>query len=237
MDRKLPNLPGIYKITNIVNGKFYIGSAVNLRQRRNGHRYSFKKNTHYNKYFQRSYNKYGKESFTFNILLFCEKEELIRYEQFFIDTLKPEYNLSPAAGSNLGYKYTAEQRKNVADAIRRRPSPPPMSEENRELRRVGMLGKQNALGMEWSKEQRKELSKRAKKNWRRGVYMGLNAITWDGAFISPEGERSVNVHNLKKFCEENSISYSGLKRLFHGETSEYKGWTFVKEQKSMDRRQ
>ncbi|MHA1342378.1 MAG: GIY-YIG nuclease family protein [Promethearchaeota archaeon] len=66
---------GIYQILNKINNKIYIGSAVDLKQRKNSHFNTLDKNKHWNKYLQRSYNKYGKENFKFQILLYCNKKE------------------------------------------------------------------------------------------------------------------------------------------------------------------
>lgn len=101
---------GIYKIENIQNGKFYIGSAVTLNIRKNKHFNELKKNTHYNTYLQNSYNKYGLEAFEFLILEECNKEQLIEREQYYIDTLKPAYNICPIAYSTLGRIPTIETK-------------------------------------------------------------------------------------------------------------------------------
>lgn len=99
---------GIYKITNIKNNKSYIGSAVFLNKRKNHHFSSLNLNKHHSPYLQRTYNKYGKEIFKFEVLATCPKEYLIKLEQWFIDNLKPEYNTCKVAGSQLGYKHKKE---------------------------------------------------------------------------------------------------------------------------------
>ena len=99
---------GIYIITNIVNKKFYIGSAINLNKRRNQHFHYLRKNKHPNIYLQRSFNKYREENFEFNIIEFCNKEKLINREQYYIDTLKPNFNICKIAGSSIGRKVKLE---------------------------------------------------------------------------------------------------------------------------------
>ena len=64
----IQEVPGIYAITNIKNKKQYIGSSYNCRQRSYDHIAALKKNTHYSPHLQRSWNKYGEDSFTFVIL-------------------------------------------------------------------------------------------------------------------------------------------------------------------------
>lgn len=96
--------PGIYKITNIQNEKFYIGSTNNLSHRKSIHLYDLRNNRHKNIHLQRSYNKWGYENFTFEVLEECTVENLINREQFYLDTLKPQYNILKIAGSSLGIK-------------------------------------------------------------------------------------------------------------------------------------
>ncbi len=53
--------------------------------------------------------KYGFENFTFEILEFCEKGiNPISREQFYLELLKPEYNVLEQAGSSLGFKHSNE---------------------------------------------------------------------------------------------------------------------------------
>lgn len=101
---------GIYKIINLINNKIYIGSAINLKRREYEHFRMLEKNIHYNDYLQRSYNKYKQENFKFEIITLCNKEELINLEQYYIDTLKPEYNNCKTAGSMLGFKFSDESK-------------------------------------------------------------------------------------------------------------------------------
>lgn len=100
---------GIYKILNKVTGDFYIGSACKLERRKYEHFNLLTKNKHYNKFLQRSYNKY--KDFEFIILFNCEKEELLKTEQSYLDLLKPVYNLTPVAGSMLGFKFSEKTKK------------------------------------------------------------------------------------------------------------------------------
>ncbi len=50
--------------------------------------------------------KYGYSNFSFSILEYCDKEMVIKREQYFIDLIKPEYNLLKIAGSSAGYKHS-----------------------------------------------------------------------------------------------------------------------------------
>lgn len=50
--------------------------------------------------------KYGYSGFSLEILEYCEPSQALLKEQYYIDLLKPEYNINPVAGSSLGYKHT-----------------------------------------------------------------------------------------------------------------------------------
>jgi group I intron endonuclease len=58
----------IYQITNMVNGKYYIGSAGSFERRQWQHKYYLKRNTHKNPRLQAAWNKYGEEAFVFEVL-------------------------------------------------------------------------------------------------------------------------------------------------------------------------
>lgn len=81
----------IYKITNQLNGKFYIGmTRKKLKYRFNNHCYdALIRNS--NSYFHKAIRKYGKENFIIEEIEICDKN-LPDREVFWISSLKPEYN-------------------------------------------------------------------------------------------------------------------------------------------------
>jgi len=110
---------GIYVIENTKNGRRYVGSALRLNARWRDHRRGLENNRHHSRFMQRDWNKCGQDFFKFTILMFCEKESLIRNEQTFIDNLKPEYNSAPVAGSQLGFKMSDESKAKLSAAAKR----------------------------------------------------------------------------------------------------------------------
>lgn len=107
---------GIYKIENKINGKMYIGSSSKLNNRISEHFRLLNTNRHRNKYLQNSYIKYGRENFKFQILLYCDKKNLIYYEQCFMDScdFNMLYNIRKKADSNIGIKLSIETRKKLS---------------------------------------------------------------------------------------------------------------------------
>lgn len=59
---------GIYKIINVVNNKFYVGSAEDFTRRKRVHWWMLRRGNHANKHLQAAWLKYGEPAFTFVIV-------------------------------------------------------------------------------------------------------------------------------------------------------------------------
>lgn len=112
---------GIYAIYNSLKNKIYIGSSIDIYDRVFGdHINELKKDKHYNKYLQRSYNKYS-DYFYFVVLEKVSNVDfLIEREQYWMDYFdsynsKFGYNLTPTAGSMLGFKHSEETKKYISE--------------------------------------------------------------------------------------------------------------------------
>lgn len=80
---------GVYKITNTVNGKFYVGSSKDVEKRWLQHRNDLDANKHGNPYLQNAWNKYGCQNFKFQIIEECPLEVQFEREQFYLNKLNP----------------------------------------------------------------------------------------------------------------------------------------------------
>lgn len=112
---------GIYKITNIINNKVYVGSAVNMTYRFKTHKRLLKQNKHFNTHLQSSYNKYGKDNFKFEIIELISKDSLLERETFWISFMNANntnygYNKRLIVNSNLGIKLSEETRKKLSQS-------------------------------------------------------------------------------------------------------------------------
>jgi group I intron endonuclease len=110
---------GIYAITNMLNGKQYIGSSVYFPTRWSHHRKALRRGTHHAIPLQNAWNKYGEEAFTFTILELCSRNALIEREQHWLDTAKPEYNIALVADRpRQGRPWTEEERERIRAKVR-----------------------------------------------------------------------------------------------------------------------
>lgn len=111
-------LSGIYRINNSANGKFYVGSAVNISNRWCVHKHQLVRGSHHSKKLQRAWDKYGAEAFDIEILeVVADVNQLIASEQRWIDELGAAsvgYNVLAVAGSSLGFKYSQESKEKMA---------------------------------------------------------------------------------------------------------------------------
>jgi len=144
-------LSGVYAITNTVNGKLYIGSAINIQNRLQGHRHALKANRHHSQKLQRAWAKYGEAAFVFKPLMMCAPDMVLFYEQLFLDyfqTVDHGYNVLRTAGSRRGMKHSEETKAKLRAAHLGKI----MSPESREKMR------QNNLGRVVSEETRRKIS-------------------------------------------------------------------------------
>ena len=115
------NKSGIYLWTNIISGKTYVGSSINLSQR-------FKSYFTYshisdpkrsNSLIHRALIKYGYSNFQLEILEYCETTLCQQLEQHYIDLLQPEYNILKIAGSSKGFKHTEKALKKIQEFLKK----------------------------------------------------------------------------------------------------------------------
>jgi group I intron endonuclease len=114
---------GIYKIINVVNNKFYVGSAVNFSRRKARHFSELRHNKHKNRWLQASWNKHGESAFVFalveevqdkTLLLEAENRWLKEHVgkdycyNIGVDATAPMLGMSGEASPTWGYKHTPE---------------------------------------------------------------------------------------------------------------------------------
>lgn len=118
-------VPGIYKITNMCNGKVYIGQSINTYKRISAHKNSpFNPNSHnYDLPLYRAIRKYGIDNFKFEVIEKCERELLNEKEVYWIkfyDSTDPDkgYNIATGGEENQhGVLLTREQANEIKKTL------------------------------------------------------------------------------------------------------------------------
>ena len=135
---------GIYCIRCVPTGKVYVGQAVNLHKRLNNHQKRLEAGRSRHRYLQHAWDKYGSESFVFEMLEEVEPARLVEREGHFIKLFNASdpsrsFDFCPAAGSVLGVKHPPEY--GAAIAARRRGKP--LSAETRARIAAAGLGRRH----------------------------------------------------------------------------------------------
>src|ERR1039458_9186435 len=115
-------ISGIYKIINKANGKYYIGSSLDILERWYRHKLHLNRENHHNEYLQKSWKKYGANNFEFSIInefLCNNKEILLQLEQIYLNEAEKEkqncYNLVFVAG---GGDYGPLVREKISKSLK-----------------------------------------------------------------------------------------------------------------------
>jgi len=150
--------PGIYTISNNIDGKMYIGKAVNIHTRMSQHRLYLKKNKHSNEHLQRAWNKYGESAFKFELLVKCEEEHLYSEEHYWCNMLNVHneeigYNIVKFAGRTDGYKHDEVTKKKMSEHWKKKWNSMTEDEKNKSVLRTS----KSRLGMKNSKSHMKAI--------------------------------------------------------------------------------
>lgn len=137
---------GIYVWRNKINGKIYVGSSVNLSK------------TLVN-YFNESYLTslkefmiiykallvYGFDNFSLEILEHCDSSVVIEREQYYLDLLKPDYNILKITGSSLGFKHSLETKLKMKTRLHTKQVKDKIGAKNYKITPVVVFNKQTGL--------------------------------------------------------------------------------------------
>jgi len=201
----------IYKVTNIINGKIYIGQTTkSLKNRKRRH---IGRND--NLYFHRALNKYGKNSFKWEIICECENQDDLNEEEIYYIKKHNSYwkengyNLSLGGDGNGGLygeingMYGKNHSKESIEKMKRNRHGKCMGDDN-PMRRPEMIKWMKENNPMNNKESRDKIAEKLSKLWE---------------ITTPKGETLI-IRNLSDYCKNNNLPYSSMRR--NGKCK--KGW-------------
>lgn len=228
---------GIYKIICFRNRKFYIGSAKDIEYRWRKHKGLLRRNCHFNKYLQNSWNKHGEKAFVWEIVEVTGIDELISREQHWLDATKcylPKigFNTCRFAASSLGRPPSARCMEVISkDWFVISPSGQEFKVKN-----LARFCRDNCL----NRETLKAVGAGRGNSWKgwscrsasltvgewqklRSDYQTKNGKVKQWIVTDPNGTSKLIV-NLRHFCKENRLNPVGMRRVALGKYLQHKGW-------------
>lgn len=155
--RHIPiKVSGVYKITNNVDGRIYIGASHNIRKRLRAHLETLRRSEHPSSNLQTAYDEFGESAFSFEVLELCLADRTLEREQVWLTSTRcfePAigYNICDVAGPPPKLVYTPEMR----EAMSRRRKGVPKSADHR--KKIGEAHKGKAKSPEAIAKQREAL--------------------------------------------------------------------------------
>jgi group I intron endonuclease len=224
----LPRSSGVYRILCIPTSKFYIGGAVNLRDRWNRHRHALRHGRHVNCYLQQAWNKYGEESFEISVLEYVEAPDLLSSEQAWIDRSRCTdrsigFNIYAVAGSP-GDTH-AQVWEGFVD-----PSGSAVTITNLHAfcRKHG-LDYPSMFRLAAGNSKLKSYKGWTHRNSRR---QRAYVRTYEG-FIDPNGQPAGPITNLAAFCREHGLDNTHMVAVAHRRICTHRGWTHADGRRSL----
>jgi group I intron endonuclease len=174
---------GIYHIKNNVSGGVYYGRSIDVEDRLIHHKNELKRNIHRNKRLQNSWNKYGEEAFTFQLIWEEDADKLQELEGFVLEFMwgdKRLYNHHKLSyggfepGNKLGcFARSEETKRKMSEAFSGRV----FSEEHRQKISKSKTNKKASL----------ETKQKMSSARQRGSHpRAIKVVTPDGVFMCME---------------------------------------------------
>ena len=143
----------IYKIINVINNKFYVGSAINFEKRKARHLWRLRRGDHANKHLQAAWQKHGEQAFVFAIVqTVAENEDILAAENVWLfehvgkdycyniatDATAPQTGMFGDKNAMWGktFAHTEDAKQRIGAASKARVQ----SEEEKQKRRLTMKG-------------------------------------------------------------------------------------------------
>ena len=190
----------IYRVTNKINDKIYIGQTIKeLSKRKSAHE---SKANNPASHFHKAIRLYGKESFIWEVVEECNsKEEMDLKETFYIkqyDSINKGYNMTSGGEGTINRVCGLSTREKIS----RSKIGKPLSAKHKELLSSMRRGKSK------SKSHILSVAESKSKVWK---------ITFPDLHVE-------TIRNLSKFCRTHHINDNGMRLVANGSRKHHKGF-------------
>lgn len=208
----MANKGGIYKITNIINGRIYVGSTYMFKMRGPSHKNDLIANRHKNTFLQSDFNKCGAAAFIFEVLEMVEGDEKSRllceqkYLDQFFDSGKQCYNLEKTAGLSRKGRGNNRMYDPATD------------------------GRSGPKSQEWTDKMSAKMAELYKDPERLKQASNFSKKRWEGHSVNitvtnkNSGESVLIDKPLKTWCKERNVGYKAFHLMVRGKTKSSSGW-------------
>lgn len=220
----------VYKITNKINGHFYIGYTKLTIQKR----FKLHTKSKTNKMpIVCAIKKYGIDNFIIELMCeFDNKNDALNCEIQLIQELKPNYNVhfggtggamyGPMNGM-YGKKHTKEWLKNKSESMIGGNNPMFNKKHTDEVKKI--LSEMKRGHTPWNKGKTGVYSPETIVKFKQPkTEQHKNKLKKRYTFMSPLGEK-ISVFGLNEFCKSNNLNKGAMSEVWNGKRNSYKGWT------------
>jgi len=224
------NMSGIYQIKNLITSKIYVGSAFNLYDRYRTHKSKLKSNKHDNAHLQRSYIKYGGESFVFQVMEICSVDMIYDIERSYISLYYGDmcYNMNIETHPSKSLIQWNSDRKRRFSLV----SPSNESYEFIGYSEAAIITNCSISFLS------KVVNKKCKscRGWRLPENIdydcesyrkveGKGAILHDIRLLGPDGNIYGPIFNISNFARDKKLDPSVFHNIIYGRTRYCNGWS------------
>ena len=178
---------GVYIIKNNVNEYVYVGSSSEIKYRWRCHKKLLKEGTHHCRLLQKAFDE-GIE-FEYVVKELCERVDLFRREQYWMDQFEFKYNTAPKAGSGDGIEWSEESKLKAPPRLRT------LWKERKHTPEAKELVRQAKLGIPRSEETKQKISEKliGKSNT-----SGFLQDLWDDPVRKEQISKNFSIAQLKR---------------------------------------
>lgn len=213
------NKSGIYRISNTLDKRIYIGSTRNFFKRFTSHKTELRGGRHGNEKLERFYLKYGMDKLIFSVEeVVSDEKNLLEREQHYLNKLEPfgklGFNIARIAGAPIGF---------------------PMSKKNRRKQALRMKGNSYTKGIKKTDEQKLKQSITMKANPRIFPENYISPVAKKIGMFSKDGNK-IKVFNTIASVKHDGFNVSAVCSACKNGKPFYKGyfWAYLKDENGND---